>query len=77
MKYCIRRLTPTLVLAFFVAGTCLAQPGKKQDGNYYQVVINHEEQYSLWPAAASVPSGWTVLKAASLKASVDYLRSKK
>lgn len=24
----------------------------------YAVVINHEEQYSLWPVAGQIPSGW-------------------
>ena len=25
----------------------------------YQVVINHEQQYSIWPAGRSAPAGWT------------------
>lgn len=24
----------------------------------YEVVVNHEEQYSIWPAGKSVPAGW-------------------
>lgn len=24
----------------------------------YEVVINHEEQYSLWPAEKTIPNGW-------------------
>jgi MbtH protein len=24
----------------------------------YQVVVNHEEQYSLWPADREPPAGW-------------------
>ncbi len=24
----------------------------------YKVVINHEEQYSIWPADREVPKGW-------------------
>ncbi|HTZ43984.1 MAG TPA: MbtH family NRPS accessory protein [Jatrophihabitans sp.] len=24
----------------------------------YQVVVNDEEQYSIWPAVKSVPAGW-------------------
>ncbi len=24
----------------------------------YQVVINHEEQYSIWPADRELPRGW-------------------
>jgi MbtH protein len=27
------------------------------DGRY-TVVINHEEQYSIWPAGRPVPAGW-------------------
>jgi cyclopropane-fatty-acyl-phospholipid synthase len=26
----------------------------------FMVLVNHEEQYSLWPAFAAVPEGWTV-----------------
>jgi len=25
----------------------------------YLVLINHEEQYSLWPAFRDIPAGWT------------------
>jgi MbtH protein len=25
----------------------------------YVVVMNHEEQYSVWPADRELPSGWT------------------
>ena len=24
----------------------------------YQVVVNHEEQYSIWPADREMPAGW-------------------
>lgn len=30
----------------------------------YMVVINHEEQYSIWPATSDIPKGW---KAAGLR----------
>jgi MbtH protein len=26
----------------------------------YRVLINDEDQYSLWPAFADIPAGWTV-----------------
>lgn len=26
-----------------------------------KVVINHEEQYAVWPAAEAVPAGWKVV----------------
>ncbi len=25
----------------------------------FRVVLNHEEQYSIWPAGREVPPGWT------------------
>jgi MbtH protein len=28
------------------------------DNTNYKVVINHEEQYSIWPAGKETPSGW-------------------
>lgn len=28
------------------------------DGTEYQVVVNHEEQYSIWPATRELPLGW-------------------
>ncbi|WP_331461084.1 MbtH family protein [Micromonospora tarapacensis] len=27
-------------------------------GDTYQVVVNHEEQYSIWPAHREPPEGW-------------------
>ncbi|MGW3949489.1 MbtH family protein [Streptomyces sp. NPDC004752] len=27
----------------------------------YDVVINHEEQYSIWPVGRPVPAGWTTV----------------
>jgi MbtH protein len=29
-----------------------------EDNTIYNVVINHEEQYSIWPADRSNPLGW-------------------
>ena len=28
------------------------------DGRQYKVVMNHEEQYSIWPVEKDVPGGW-------------------
>lgn len=28
------------------------------DDRSYQVVVNHEEQYALWPARLPLPDGW-------------------
>jgi MbtH protein len=29
-----------------------------EDSTIYQVVANHEEQYSIWPADKEIPDGW-------------------
>jgi MbtH protein len=29
-----------------------------EDNTRYQVVVNHEEQYSIWPADRTLPLGW-------------------
>ena len=29
------------------------------DGDVFKVLINDEGQYSLWPMAQDIPSGWT------------------
>ncbi|MET3498351.1 MbtH family protein [Variovorax boronicumulans] len=38
----------------------MANQDDDQDQRYV-VVINHEEQYSLWPDYSPVPQGWTVV----------------
>jgi MbtH protein len=30
----------------------------RDDTTIYSVVVNHEEQYSIWPADREVPLGW-------------------
>ena len=29
-----------------------------EDKTIYRVVVNHEEQYSIWPADMTIPLGW-------------------
>ncbi|HET9838750.1 MAG TPA: MbtH family protein [Candidatus Angelobacter sp.] len=31
---------------------------EEQDQTIYRVVLNHEEQYSIWPANKELPLGW-------------------
>jgi MbtH protein len=31
---------------------------EEEDNTIYKVVINHEEQYSIWPAHRDNPAGW-------------------
>ena len=32
---------------------------EREDTTIYNVVVNHEEQYSIWPADRANPLGWT------------------
>jgi MbtH protein len=31
---------------------------EEEDRTIYTVVVNHEEQYSIWPADREIPLGW-------------------
>ncbi len=31
---------------------------ESEDRTLYKVVVNHEEQYSIWPADRETPPGW-------------------
>jgi MbtH protein len=45
------------------------------DNSRYMVVVNHEEQYSIWPEEmAPPPAGWrTVAKNGTKKECLDYI----
>ncbi|MEV4439746.1 MbtH family protein [Streptomyces sp. NPDC049577] len=48
-------------------------PFDDQDGTFL-VLVNDEDQHSLWPAFAEVPRGWTVaLGEATRQDCVDYI----
>ncbi|HEU4556707.1 MAG TPA: MbtH family NRPS accessory protein [Longimicrobium sp.] len=32
---------------------------EREDTTLYMVVVNHEEQYSIWPADRELPLGWS------------------
>ena len=36
----------------------IAMPETSSDSTIYKVVVNHEEQYSIWPVDKSNPLGW-------------------
>jgi MbtH protein len=38
-----------------------------EDTTIYQVVVNHEEQYSIWPSDKELPIGWTTVGREGLK----------
>ena len=31
---------------------------ESDDTTIYRVVVNHDEQYSIWPADREIPAGW-------------------
>lgn len=45
-----------------------------QDEQVYQVVLNHEEQYSIWLAGRAVPDGWRLEgKEGTRQECLDYI----
>jgi MbtH protein len=36
----------------------MSSPDEPEDTTVYKVVLNHEEQYSIWPADRESPLGW-------------------
>ncbi|MBO0855248.1 MAG: MbtH family protein [Nocardia sp.] len=48
-------------------------PFDDPDGRFY-VLVNAEEQYSLWPSFAEIPAGWTkVFGEESREACVEFI----
>lgn len=48
---------------------------KDEDATVYQVVVNHEEQYSIWPEYKDIPGGWTAVgKAGGKQECLDYIK---
>lgn len=44
------------------------------ENTIFEVVINHEEQYSIWPADREIPLGWnTVGKSGTKQECLDYI----
>ncbi|NTY61250.1 MbtH family NRPS accessory protein [Mycolicibacterium sphagni] len=41
-------------------------PFDAEDGRFY-VLVNDEEQHSLWPAFAEIPAGWRVVFGEALR----------
>jgi len=51
----------------------MANPFESPDATYL-VLVNDENQHSLWPAFAAVPAGWTVAHPESdRQSSLDYI----
>ncbi len=48
---------------------------EQEDNTIYQVVVNHEEQYSIWPADRELPLGWNAAgKTGNKQECLDYIR---
>jgi MbtH protein len=39
----------------------------REDTTIYEVVVNHEEQYSIWPADRELPLGWSTVGVKGVK----------
>ncbi|KAB8145063.1 MbtH family NRPS accessory protein [Chloroflexia bacterium SDU3-3] len=47
---------------------------EREDTTIYAVVVNHEEQYSIWPADRELPLGWNKVGKEGLKADcLEYI----
>ncbi len=46
-----------------------------EDEGTYIVVVNHEEQYSIWPEYKEIPKGWrSVGKSGSKQECLDHIK---
>ena len=53
----------------------LGDPEEREDNTIYKVVVNHEEQYSIWPADRENPLGWSDAgKSGTKEECTDYIR---
>lgn len=47
---------------------------EQDDKTIYEVVMNHEEQYSIWPQDRELPLGWNKVGKSGLKQEcLDYI----
>ena len=47
---------------------------EEEDKTVYTVVVNHEEQYSIWPADREMPLGWKAVgKEGNKQDCLDYI----
>jgi MbtH protein len=47
---------------------------EEDDEAIYEVVVNHEEQYSIWPSGRELPFGWRTVGTSGVKAvCLDYI----
>jgi MbtH protein len=47
---------------------------EQEDTTVYNVVVNHEEQYSIWPVYRDLPKGWRAVgKSGPKQECLDYI----
>jgi MbtH protein len=47
----------------------------EEDNTIYYVVVNQEEQYSIWPEYKDIPNGWRVVGKKGLKPEcLEYIK---
>lgn len=48
---------------------------EEEDKTIYNVVVNHEEQYSIWPTDREIPRGWNAVGKTGLKQEcLEYIK---
>jgi len=48
---------------------------EREDKTIYEVVVNHEEQYSIWPDYRELPAGWKAVgKSGTKQECLDYIK---
>ena len=48
---------------------------EREDQTIYNVVVNHEEQYSIWPTYKEIPLGWKEAgKSGTKQECLDYIK---
>ncbi|HET6860675.1 MAG TPA: MbtH family protein [Streptomyces sp.] len=53
----------------------MSNPFDDEDG-FFLVLVNEEDQHSIWPSFATVPDGWTVaLEASTRETAVAFVES--
>jgi MbtH protein len=52
----------------------MTNPFERDDIDHL-VLVNQEEQYSLWPAFAEVPEGWSVVSEGTRQECLDYVET--
>ena len=70
----MKRLRKAALVLPVVAMPVLATPASAQGTYEYRVVVNHEEQYSIWPIDRDLPAGWkNIGQTGTLEECQDYI----